>query len=225
MELYYFPVSPYSHKVRMALDFKNMDVQIQNVMPFDPEQRAAYRNIYPLGKLPLLRHGDLLVSESSIIVEYLDEIGGEENRLIPTEPAAAREVRYKDRLADLYLSAPAIAIFFQSMQPESKRDVNRMDRSRHEIISAYKMVEQALADGAKGRDVPEFFHGGGTTMADFSLVTGLRLSRTVIGLEDYPLVNAYYEQHSSGALFKDLAAEADSAMEEFVAVLSNTIAA
>ncbi len=225
MELYYFPVSPYSHKVRMALDFKNMDAEINYVMPFDPEQRAAYRNIYPLGKLPLLKHDDLLISESSIIIEYLDEIGGEEHRLIPDEVGDARQVRFKDRLADLYLSAAAIAIFFQSMRPEAKRDVNRMDRSRHEIIAAYKMVEEALAKGSKNGDTPLFFHGQSTTMADFSLVAGLRLSQTVIGIEDYPLVNAYYAQRSSDPLFQALASEADGAMEEFVVVLSNTIAA
>ncbi len=225
MELYYFPVSPYSHKVRMALDFKKMDAQIHYVMPFDPEQRAAYRNIYPLGKLPLLKHDDLLLSESSTIVEYLDEVGGEENRLIPAAAGDGREVRFKDRLADLYLSAPAIAIFFQSMRPEAKRDVNRMDRSRHEIISAYKMIEQALAEGPKNKNEPLFFHGESTTMADFSLVAGLRLSQTVIGLADYPLVSAYYSQRSSEPLFQALASEADGAMEEFVAILSNTIAA
>ncbi|MFL0803811.1 MAG: glutathione S-transferase family protein [Agarilytica sp.] len=225
MDLYYFPVSPYSHKVRMALDFKNIGAQIQRVMPFDPEQRAAYRDIYPLGKLPLLKHDDLLVSESSIIIEYLDDIGGEDKRLIPVLPGDARDVRFKDRLADNYLSAAAIAIFFQSMRPESKRDVNRMDRSRHEIISAYKMVEEMLAHGAKGGNTLMFFHGEHTTMADFSLLAGLRLSQTVIGLQDFPLLSAYYSQHSAEPLFKALAAEADSAMEEFVAALSNAMAA
>ncbi|MFL0800638.1 MAG: glutathione S-transferase family protein [Agarilytica sp.] len=220
MELYYFSVSPYSHKVRLALDFKHMDADIKHVMPFDPEQGAAYRSLYPLGKLPLLKHNDVLVSESSIIVEYLDEIGDEEKRLIPKDASGGRDVRFKDRLADLYLSAPAIAIFLQGIKPESKRDVNRIDKSRHEIISAYKMVEQALLDNSAEREEPLFFHDKGTTMADFSLVAGLRMSQTAISLDDYPLTSAYYAQHSSEPLFQSLTKEADKAMEVFVAAIS-----
>lgn len=107
MELYYFPISPFSQKVQLALELKGYEYERKSVFPFSPEERSAYREIYPLGKIPLLKDCEKLIPEASIIVEYLDNLG-QGVQLIPVDPEEAREVRLKDRLVDSYLSANAI---------------------------------------------------------------------------------------------------------------------
>ena len=73
MKLYYFPLSTYSQKVLTALYEKGAEFESEQVRLFDEAERERYREIYPLGRIPLLVLDDgHLIPESSIIVEYLD---------------------------------------------------------------------------------------------------------------------------------------------------------
>lgn len=215
MELYYFPVSPFSQKVQLALELKGFEYERKSVFPFSPEERSAYREVYPLGKIPLLKDGEKLIPEASIIVEYLDNLG-KGVRLIPADPEEAREVRLKDRLADSYLSANAIAMFFQFMKPESERDAALLDKCRHEIIATYKMVELAL----RGKDEASlYYHGNQISMADLSLIPALRICYSMIAFDMYPAICGYYEKHAQMPEFKAMGVAADDVMEKFKAAL------
>ena len=89
MKLYYYPLSTYSQKVLIALYEKQLEFESELVFLFDPEAATSYKEIYPLGKIPLLVNEEDMVPESSIIVEYLDRIGG--------ACTAARKRRVVDR--------------------------------------------------------------------------------------------------------------------------------
>lgn len=217
MELFYFPVSPFSHKVLLALSLKGLECDLHRVLFFEPESRAAFREIYPLGKIPLLRDGETLVPESSIIVEYLEGFTSEIS-LIPQGVDEAREVRLKDRLVDHYISANTITMFFQNMRPEGARDVDKLDKCRHEIVSTYAMVEKALEGKS---DDALFYHGDRISIADLSLLSGLRIANMLMPFDQYPTLSRYYEKHSEIAYFKEIAQEADEALERFVEVLSS----
>ncbi len=217
MELYYFPVSPFSQKVQLALELKGFEYEKTSVFPFSPEERSAYREIYPLGKIPLLKDGDKMIPEASFIVEYLDNLG-KGVKLIPSDPEEAREVRLKDRLVDLYLSSNAIAMFFQFMKPESDRDAALLDKCRHEIVATYKTVELALS--GKG-EASLYYHGNQISMADLSLIPALRICYSIIPFDSYPAICGYYEKHAQMPEFKALEAEANEVMEKFKAALKS----
>lgn len=216
MELFYFPVSPYSHKVQLALALKGIECEQKKVLPFLPEERAAYRNMYPLGRIPVLKDGERFIPESSIIVEYLDGLD-RGIRLIPSDPEQAREVRLKDRLVDNYLSGSAIALFFQGFKSESVRDIGLMDRCRHEIVASYKVVEKELS----GKDEASlYFHGEQISMADLSLIAALRICYSTIPFDSYPAISGYYEKHAQMPEFKALEIEANETMPLFIEALS-----
>jgi glutathione S-transferase len=63
-------VSPYVRKVRVALAEKGIDYQLEQVNPFAPP--AGWRDVSPLGKIPALRDGELLLNDSSVICAYLE---------------------------------------------------------------------------------------------------------------------------------------------------------
>jgi RNA polymerase-associated protein len=71
MTLYSDPMSAYSHRVRVVLAEKNITVDIIDVDPLNPPEDIMDLN--PYGTLPTLVDRDLILFESRIIMEYLDE--------------------------------------------------------------------------------------------------------------------------------------------------------
>jgi len=71
MTLYSDTQNAYSHRVRMVLAEKNITVEIQDVDPLNLSDDLMDLN--PYGTLPTLVDRDLVLFESRIIMEYLDE--------------------------------------------------------------------------------------------------------------------------------------------------------
>ncbi|VUD64856.1 Stringent starvation protein A [Thalassocella blandensis] len=216
MDLYHFPVSPYSHKVRLCLIEKDISHNAIPVIFFDPEQGRRFKEIHPIGKLPLLVNNDDKIPESSIIVEYLDmHFGG--HRFIPEDPKASLEVRLKDRWVDQYLSDAAITVFFQMMKPEAQRDQVRVAKCQHFLRSSYDYVENAL----QGKSEQQFyFYGDDWTLADIALLPALRIAKNVMNFENHKLIDKYFAMHSERDAFKLITPEADNALQELLAFLS-----
>ena len=113
MKLYYNPISTYSQKVLLAFYEKGIEFEPSIVSLMDPEAGAAYREVYPLGKIPcLVVDDDHIIPESSIIIEYID--GMAEPRLIDGDSEQTRKIRFKDRMIDLYLNDNVVTLLFQS---------------------------------------------------------------------------------------------------------------
>src|SRR5262245_40342691 len=105
MKLYYHPLSTYSQKTVMAFHEKEVSFTPEIINVFDPTAHAAYRAVNPLGKVPMLvLDDDWKIPESSIIIEYLDTHFSTGTRLIPEDKDLARQTRFRDRMADLYIN-------------------------------------------------------------------------------------------------------------------------
>jgi len=71
MTMYSDASSPYSHRVRLVLAEKNITVEVMDVDPLAISDDIMDLN--PYGTLPTLVDRDLVLYESRIIMEYLDE--------------------------------------------------------------------------------------------------------------------------------------------------------
>lgn len=69
MKVYGSTPSPYVRRVRMMLE--GMDYQLESVDVYDNAGRAAYGEITPIKKLPVLVDGDQTIFDSHVICEYL----------------------------------------------------------------------------------------------------------------------------------------------------------
>src|SRR5262245_13002782 len=106
MKLYYHPRSRYSQKVLIALYEKDVSFTPILLYPGDPADRAELRKLTPIGKVPVLVLDDgWKIPESTIIIEYIDSRSSGP-RLIPEDRDLARQTRFYDRLADLYVTDP-----------------------------------------------------------------------------------------------------------------------
>ncbi len=186
MKLYYNPISTYSQKVLLAFYEKGIEFEPSIVSLMDPEAGAAYREVYPLGKIPcLVVDNDHIIPESSIIIEYID--GMAEPRLIDGNSEQTRKIRFKDRMIDLYLDDSIVTLLFQGMKPEDQRDTERMANAQFRIDTMYSFME------AEFEEHP-FASGDQFSMADCAAAPALFYAEHTAAFAAYKNVSAYWER-------------------------------
>lgn len=78
MILYHFPTSPYARRVRLALAFKGLAVELRNTRA-EAEHLAAVQRLNPMHTVPVLVDGERVIGDSGAILHYLD-------RKVPAPP-------------------------------------------------------------------------------------------------------------------------------------------
>lgn len=104
IELFSANLVPYVHRVRLALlekkiDFLHTEIDLT-------EKPEWFLVISPLGEVPVIRHEDRFIADSTVILEYLEEVYPIP-RLHPTDPAKRAIARFWIEFADARL-APAV---------------------------------------------------------------------------------------------------------------------
>lgn len=67
--IYGFPQSTYVRTARMVAEEKGATYDLEDV----DLKSEAYRQLHPFAKMPAMRHGDLVLYETSAIARYLDD--------------------------------------------------------------------------------------------------------------------------------------------------------
>src|SRR6201996_6157157 len=130
LTLYYHPVALYCQKALIALNELGVAYEVRE------EQRdfarAELAELWPPASIPVLRDGDRVVGETSIIVEH---VAGA--RLVPS-----LEARLWDRLCDQYVSGPVQAIVADTFA--DRPDETAVRGAREQLEMAYGMLETQL---------------------------------------------------------------------------------
>lgn len=109
LELFSTPLCPFVHSVRLVLAEKDITYRLTEI---DLRNKpAAFLQISPYGKVPVLRHGAQHVCESSIINEYLDE-AFPERPLLPRDPAGRAHARFWIDFAKSRLFATTASLLY-----------------------------------------------------------------------------------------------------------------
>lgn len=88
--LYHYPLSPFSRKVRLSLAEKRIEVELVEERFWEQDADFLRRN--PAGKVPILKMGNRMMSDSTAICEYLEEVHPTP-ALLPSGPDSRYEVR------------------------------------------------------------------------------------------------------------------------------------
>ena len=202
MELYFAYPSTYSQKVVLALYEKGIEFTPKLVSLMDEKASEAYKQIYPLGKIPLLIRDDgRMIPESSIIIEYLENEFPTEPPLIPKDPEEARRVRFLDHMCDLYLNDPVVSMIFESMKPQDQQNTELLEKSSHLIGTLYGLLNEQLA-------TRDFVAGDHFTLADCAAIPPLFYARNFAEFSIFEHIGAYWERVQDHPSWKRLREEA-----------------
>jgi glutathione S-transferase len=201
MKLYYNPLSTYSQKVMIAFNEKGIAYQPEVVNLMSPEGCAAYAKINPLGKVPFLKPSeDWQVPESTSIIEYLEDTFPKAPHLIPPAGGeAARQVRFMDRMADLYLNEPVVELLFQKLGFR-RQDEDKATRAHKYVSLTYGHYDSRLAK-------QPWLCGDSFTMADCAAVPPLFYAQVVMPFDKYPNITGYWQRAQQRPSYAKVMAE------------------
>ncbi len=189
--LYEHPFALYCQKVLVALDELGVGYEVlEEQRDFD---RAELAKLWPPASIPVLRDGDEVIGETSIIIEY---VAGE--RLVPSLQA-----RLWDRICDQYISDAVQAIVLDTV--EGRSDERAVQRARDRLDMAYEMLETQLADH-------EFLAGDTFTIADCAAAPGLFYALAIHPWDEgtHPRLTQYYRALARRPSFAKVIANARS---------------
>lgn len=188
LTLYYHPLSSYCQKVLVALYENGAPFTPELVDLGNPERRAEFLKLWPVGKFPVLRDGERIVPESSIIIEHLDRHHPGPARLIPEDAERALEARLRDRFFDLYIQELMQALVGDRLRPLESRDPFGVERAKARLRTSYDVLERDMA----GRT---WAMGEAFSLADCAAAPALYYADRVVPFHDsHPAIAAYFER-------------------------------
>jgi RNA polymerase-associated protein len=175
MLLYSVPICPHSHRVRIVLVEKDISVEIVDVDPDDKPEDLIHIN--PYNSVPTLVDRDLVLYDSRVIVEYLDE-RFPHPPLMPVDPVS----RARSRLALFRIEHD----WYSLLQSIQSSDARRADKAR--VALRDSLVASAEVFAAK-----PFFLSDEFTLVDASIAPilwrlqhyGIDLPREAAAVEAY----------------------------------------
>ena len=144
LQLFGHPFSSYTWKVLIPLYADGTEFEFRQV-PENEENYAELKQIWPIGKFPLLIDDGEPVIETSCIIEHLQARHRGPNLWIPDgEPG--RRVRFLDRFFDLYVQGNMQPVVNHALRPEGMGDPYGAELGRKNLHVAYDWLETNLPD-------------------------------------------------------------------------------
>jgi glutathione S-transferase len=166
IRFYYGSGSPYSWRVQLVLEEKGLAYE-PVLLSFQKGEHKAAAHLarHPHGKVPALADGDLVLYESTPIVEYLED-RHPSPALLPADPGGRAAVRIEEVEAVLYFGDTFRSVARQAFfTPSDQRDQTALAEARTAVRGELDRLEKRAS--ARGGD---YVVGPTLTRADLSWV-------------------------------------------------------
>jgi maleylacetoacetate isomerase len=193
MKLYGYYQSSNVYRARVALNLKGIVYEdiIVNVLKGDT-RTAEYLTLNPQAKIPALQDGDVIVTQSLAIIEYLEE-KFPNPLLLPDDPVGRGRVRSISMgiVGDTFPLLPSR--IRNELAKELQQDEAGVHRWCHDWVRrGLETLEASLKDDPK---TGIYCHGDILGMADICLASIIQVSRRYeCDLAPYPTVAAIYDR-------------------------------
>ncbi|MND79171.1 glutathionine S-transferase [compost metagenome] len=183
------------------------------MLPFPPRALAReYLEINPLGTVPAFRDGELLMTESAAICEYLARRYGPTPLNVEVDESDFGAWLNWLHFGEATLTFPqTLLLRYGRFEPEERRQPQVVEDYTRWFLGRLRGVDAALQHG-------DYLCAGRFTAADISVGYALMLA-AYLGLEAQfpPAVRAYWQRLQSRAAFqRALAAQENAAREQGV---------
>ncbi|MBN9486064.1 MAG: glutathione S-transferase family protein [Alphaproteobacteria bacterium] len=156
-------LSPYVRKVLVSLELKGIAYEVDPIVPFFGDDR--FSRLSPLRRIPMLVDGDLVLTDSSVICQYLEDLQPEP-ALYPADIRDRARARWLEEYADSRMGDVLIWRLFNqiAIRPSvwgEKGDRELVDRTLKEEVPTVLDYLEAEA--------PEMgFRFGGLSLGDIA---------------------------------------------------------
>jgi glutathione S-transferase len=196
-------LSPYVRKVLLMLELKGVDYRIDPIVPFFGDDTFA--RLSPLRQIPVLVDGDLVLNDSSVICQYLEE-RYPQPALYPADIADRARARWLEEYADSRMGQVIIwQLFNQKMIGPAvwgrEPDPAVIEKTCNEDLPA-------ILDYLEGWLPASGWLFGELSIADLSVAAFLRnaqFSRYEIDAERWPKLATFYRNALALDIFQHLA--------------------
>ena len=197
LKLHGHPLSSFCWKALIALYEAGEAVEFVMVNLGDPEERARFLALSPLGKMPALEDDGQALYESTTIIEHLAR---RHPSLLPPEHAA--EVRHWDRMFDNYAHLPMQRLVAFKLRPPGNPDRFGVAQAKAELAAFYDLAERRMG----GRT---WAAGDGFTLADCAAAPALQYADKIVPFGARPNLSAYLERLRARPSFARVLTEAE----------------
>ena len=178
LKLYDMPRSGHAHRVRLLLSVLDVEYERVAVDMLNAEHKAPqYLKLSPLGQVPTLVDGDIVITDSTAALVYLAKKYKATNWL-PEDPAGAAAVQR-------WLSAASGELYRSVVQARAGRQFRRevdFERAAAEATRLFKWMQSEL-------DQRTWLAGDHATIADIAMYSYLRVAdEGELDLGDYPAI-------------------------------------
>jgi glutathione S-transferase len=162
-------VSPYVRKVLVCLELKGLDYEVDPITPFFGNDE--FERLSPLRRIPVLIDDELVLTDSTVIAEYLDE-AYPEPPLLPQHPKERARARWLEEFADTRLGDVFIwGLFYPKfVHPNVWKEPGDADRIEQSISAEIP----AALDYLEGELPESGFLFGSIGLADIAIASFFR---------------------------------------------------
>ena len=162
-------LSPYVRKVLVCLEIKGIAYEVDHIVPFFGDDR--FSRLSPLRRIPVLVDGDLVLSDSSVICQYIDD-KEPAPALLPSDIRDRARARWLEEFADTRMGDVFIWQLFNqiAIRPSvwgEKGDRELVDRTLKEDVPA-------VLDYLEAEAPVEGFRFGILSLADIAIAAFFR---------------------------------------------------
>ncbi len=176
MKLYTGDLSPYSAKVRMQIYAMGIEDDVEFDLPVAMFFSGKWKDVSPIGRIPVLESDDGIIPESEVIAEYIDDLYPDK-AMVGRTPGERANVRLISRIADIYLMNNIFMSLGQ--MPKETRVQAIIDLLIGQVNRGMGALEEHInADGFAAADV--------LTRADCTLVPALFMCERTVPRLDVP---------------------------------------
>ena len=142
--LYAHPFSSYCQKVLTALYENATPFELRMLSPDNPSAGAEFVSLWPLKRMPVLRDGEQILMEATVIIEHLDLRHRGPVALLPEDRKQALHARFMDRVFDNYVMTPMQKIVGDHLRSTDARDPHGVAEARALLDTSYAWLETNL---------------------------------------------------------------------------------
>ena len=148
LSLYGHPFAAFVWKPLIALYEQGTPFEFRMVDPDHPENQRDIAELSPTGQFPALVDGEVRLTGSNVIIEYLDRYRRAAAPMIPLSQAEALETRLMADVFDDYVAAPMQRIVANALRPEGEKDERGVAEARTALCKSYAWLDRRIAGRA-----------------------------------------------------------------------------